>query len=124
VSAKFVFGTDDPTQSVTDIFGFFVRWREHIREVPGGELISNTAGQPDEVHPQPRRQRLYGIEYNGLSQAFTVVGLRRTQRARRTPIMIGVADTSDSIYDSGVFIGGLLAGTDTGGGIGGEVPSR
>ncbi|MBS1216076.1 MAG: hypothetical protein H6R20_1050, partial [Proteobacteria bacterium] len=61
------------------------------------------------------------IEYNGLSQAFTVVGLLDPNVTTHT-IMIGVADTSDSIYDSGVFIGGLLAGTDTGGGIGGEVP--
>jgi hypothetical protein len=121
VSAKFVFGTDEfPTQSVTDIFGFFVDGVNYAK-FPGGELISNTPGNPTNFILNPVGGGLYNIEYNGLSQAFTVVGLLDPNVTTHT-IMIGVADTSDSIYDSGVFIGGLLAGTDTGGGIGGEVP--
>jgi len=44
---------------------------------------------------------LYGLEYNGLTKAFTVVGLLDTNLARKTS-PIGVADTSDSIFVSGV----------------------
>lgn len=41
VTAQFVFGTDEfPTQSVTDIFGFFVDGVNYAK-FPGGELISN-----------------------------------------------------------------------------------
>jgi len=45
---------------------------------------------------------LYGIEYNGLTQTFTVVSL---------------LDSSDTIFYRGVFIANLTAGTATGGGI-------
>ncbi|MCX6865893.1 MAG: VPDSG-CTERM sorting domain-containing protein, partial [Verrucomicrobia bacterium] len=37
-------------------------------------------------------------------------------------LTIAIADTFDSIYDSGVFIGGLKAGTATGGGGIGTTP--
>lgn len=116
VSAQFVFGTDEfPTQSVTDIFGFFVDGVNYAK-FSTGELISNTAGNPTNFILNPVGSGLYGIEYNGLTQAFTVVGLLDTSLATHT-ISFGVADTSDTIFDSGVFIGGLVAGTATGGGI-------
>lgn len=116
VSAQFVFGTDEfPTQSVTDIFGFFVDGVNYAK-FSSGELISNTPGNPTNFILNPVGSGLYGIEYNGLTQAFTVVGLLNTSLATHT-ITFGVADTSDTIYDSGVFIAGLTAGTATGGGI-------
>lgn len=118
VSAQFVFGTDEfPTQFVTDIFGFFVDGVNYAH-FPGGELISNTPGNPTNFILNSVGGGLYPIEYNGLTQAFNVVGLLDPNLTTHS-IMIGVADTSDSIYDSGVFIGDLLAGTSTnGGGIG------
>lgn len=116
VSAQFVFGTDEfPTQSVTDIFGFFVDGVNYAK-FSSGELISNTPGNPTNFILNPVGSGLYGIEYNGLTQAFTVVGLLDTNLATHT-ITFGVADTSDTIFDSGVFIAGLTAGTATGGGI-------
>lgn len=116
VSAQFVFGTDEfPTQSVTDIFGFFVDGVNYAK-FSSGELISNTPGNPTNFILNPVGSGLYGIEYNGLTQAFTVVGLLDTNLATHT-ITFGVADTSDSIFDSGVFIANLTAGTATGGGI-------
>lgn len=116
VSAKFVFGTDEfPTQSVTDIFGFFVDGVNYAK-FSSGELISNTPGNPTNFISNPVGSGLYGIEYNGLTQVFNVVGLLDTSLTSHT-ISFGVADTSDSIWDSGVFIAGLTAGTDTGGGI-------
>jgi hypothetical protein len=117
VAAQFVFGTDEfPTQTVTDIFGFFVDG-VNFAKFPSGELISNTPGNPTNFISNPVLGGLYPIEYNGLTQAFTVTGLLDTALAAHT-LTIGVADTNDSIFDSGVFIGGLVAGTATGGGIG------
>lgn len=121
VSAQFVFGTDEfPTQSVTDIFGFFVDGVNYAK-FPSGELISNTPGNPTNFISNPVGGDRYGIEYNGLTQVFTVVGLLDETLATHT-ITIAVADTSDSIFDSGVFIAGLTAGTATGGGGGIVVP--
>jgi PEP-CTERM motif len=56
---------------------------------------------------------------------FTVTGiLGAADAAGHHTLTIGVADTNDSIYSSGVFISGLAAGTATGGGgIGTEVPA-
>jgi hypothetical protein len=122
VQAQFVFGTDEfPTQSVTDIFGFFVDGVNYA-QFPGGELISNTPGNPTNFIPNPLATDPYGIEYNGLTQVFTVTGLLNPTLATHT-ILIAVADTSDTIFDSGVFIAGLTATTATGGGIdpGGQV---
>ena len=115
VSASFVFGTDEfPTQSVTDIFGFFVDGVNYAK-FPSGELISNTPGNPTNFISNPVGGGLYAIEYNGLSQSFNVVGLLNPALSQHT-LTIAVADTSDTIFDSGVFIGGLKAGTSTGGG--------
>lgn len=121
VSAQFVFGTDEfPTQSVTDIFGFFVDGVNYAK-FSSGELISNTPGNPTNFILNPVGSGLYGIEYNGLTQTFTVVGILNSALSVHN-ITIGVADTSDTIFDSGVFIGGLTAGTATGSGGIGQVP--
>jgi len=117
VSARFVFGSDEfPTQTVTDIFGFFVDGVNYAK-FPSGELISNTPGNPTNFITNTVGGDLYGIEYNGLTRVFEVVGLLDPTLTTHT-ILFGVADTSDTIWDSGVFIAGLTAGTATGGGIG------
>jgi len=116
VSAQFVFGTDEfPTQSVTDIFGFFVDGVNYAK-FSNGQLISNTPGNPTNFISNPVGSGLYGIEYNGLTQVFTVVGILGAGTEGVHTITIGIADTSDEIFDSGVFIAGLKAGTATGGG--------
>lgn len=116
VSAQFVFGTDEfPTQNVTDIFGFFVDGVNYAK-FPNNDLISNTPGNPTNFIANPVGGGLYGIEYNGLTDVFTVTGLLDGNLATHT-ISIGVADTNDSIFDSGVFIANLKAGIDEGGGI-------
>jgi len=122
VSAKFVFGTEEfPTQLVTDIFGFFVDGVNYAR-FPGGELISNTPGNPTNFIDNPVGSGLYRIEYNGLTPVFTVVGLLNPALSVHT-LTIGIADTFDTRFDSGVFIGGLAAGTATnGGGIDPGIP--
>ena len=116
VSAQFMFGTDEfPTQTVTDIFGFFVDGVNYAK-FASGELISNTPGNPTNFISNPVGGGLYGIEYNGLTPVFKVKGLLDMNLATHH-ISFGVADTSDSIFDSGVFIGNLIAGMDKDGGI-------
>jgi hypothetical protein len=115
VEALFVFGTDEfPTQTVTDIFGFFVDGVNYAK-FPGGELISNTPGNPTNFIDNDVTTDPYAIEYNGLTRVFKVVGLLNPALSVHK-LEIAVADTNDSIFDSGVFIAGLTAGSESGGG--------
>ena len=117
VSMQFMFATDEfPTQSVTDIFGFFVDGVNYAR-FPTGELISNTPGNPTNFISNPVGSGLYGIEWNGLTQIFTVTGLLDTNLTQHT-LQIAIADTSDRIFDSAVYVSGLKATTSSTGGIG------
>lgn len=117
ITARFVFGTDEfPTQSVTDIFGFFVDGKNYAM-FPSGELISNTPGSPTNFISNPVGSGLYGIEYNGLTQVFQVTGLLDPTLLVHT-LSFGVADTGDSIFDSGVFLADLRATVASDGGIG------
>jgi PEP-CTERM motif len=121
VTALFVFGTDEfPTQAVTDIFGFFVDGVNYAK-FPNGQLISNTPGNPTNFIGNPVGSGLYDIEYNGLTRVLQVTGLLNPSLSEHT-LAIGVADTSDTIFDSGVFIGALVAGTAAVGGIGDPGP--
>ena len=117
VSAQFVFGTDEfPSQAVTDIFGFFVDGVNYAK-FASGDLISNTPGSPTNFIGNPVGGGLYGIEFNGLTQVFTVTGILGAANADGThTLTVGVADTDDEIFDSGVFISSLRAGTETSGG--------
>jgi hypothetical protein len=121
VSAQFVFGTEEfPTQIVTDIFGFFVDGVNYAR-FPSGELIANTPGNPTNFIANPVGGDLYDIEYNGLTRVLTVTGLIDESLSEHR-ITIGIADTADNRYDSGVFITGLRAGVADEGGIGDPDP--
>ena len=115
VSAMFVYGTDEfPTQSVTDIFGFFVDGVNYAK-FSNGSLIANNGATNFILNPVGGG--LYGIEYNGLTNVLNVVGLLDSSLSTHT-ISIAIADTSDSIFDSGVFVKGLQAGITTCSGIG------
>ena len=112
VSAMFVYGTDEfPTQSVTDIFGFFVDGVNYAK-FSNGSLIANNGAT--NFISNPVGGGLYGIEYNGLTKVLNVVGLLNSNLSTHT-ISIAIADTSDAIFDSGVFVTGLQAGTNSGG---------
>lgn len=115
VSASFVFGTEEfPTQSVTDIFGFFVDGVNYAK-FADGSLISNAPGGATNFISNPVGGGLYGIEYNGLTKVLTVTGLFDTTLDTHT-LTVALADTSDRIFDSGVYIAGLSGTTTTGGG--------
>jgi len=114
VSAQFLFGTEEfPTQTVTDIFGFFVDGVNYAK-FSNGQLIANTPGNLTNFFNNVSGS--YGIEYDGITQAFSVTGILGAGSGGVHTLTIGIADTGDSIYDSGVFFAGLKAGTETGGG--------
>lgn len=116
VSASFLFGTEEfPTQSVTDIFGFFVDGVNYAY-FPSGELISNTPGNATNFTDNPVGADRYGVEYNGLSKVFHVAGLLDRGLSMHT-LTIAIGDTADDSFDSGVFIGGLRASSFAAGGI-------
>ena len=115
VSATFVFGTEEfPTQAVTDIFGFFVDG-VNFAKFPNGSLIANNGAT--NFISNPVGGGLYTIEYNGLSNVLSVVGLLDPTLTIHT-ISIAIADTNDVIFDSGVFVTGLQAGVSACSGIG------
>lgn len=125
VSAQFVFGSEEyPTQDVTDIFGFFVDGVNYA-VFPDGSKISNSGdGSHFIANPlieNPGDMPRFGVEYNGLTRVYTVTGLLASDVTTHR-IVIGVADTSDASFDSGVFISSLQAGSSDQGGIGGDVP--
>ena len=106
IEAQFVFGTDEfPTQSVDDIFGFFVDG-VNFAFFPSGDLVANN--NASNFIDNPLGAGLYDIEYNGLSPVISVVALLDPTITTHT-VKIAIADTEDDIYDSGVFIGGLKA---------------
>jgi len=118
VSANFVFGSDEfPDQGVTDFFMFIVDGVNYAK-FPDGSLVSfvqgvNAANFLNNGNPTGAQ---YPIEFDGISLALGVVGILDPNLTTHT-LKIVTGDTSDTIFDSGVFIGGLTAGTSTGGGI-------
>ncbi|MEO0668389.1 MAG: choice-of-anchor L domain-containing protein [Pseudomonadota bacterium] len=121
VTADFIFGTDEfPTQSVTDIMAIFVNG-VNFAFFPNGDLVSNQGGDPNAFfNDNPVGSDAttgYGLEWNGLTDVFSVTALANGGGAVNT-IDIAIADTSDSIFDSALFFSNLQSGTTTtGGGI-------
>lgn len=118
IALDFIFMTEEfPTQSVTDIFGVFVDGVNFAR-FPSGDLISNTPGNPTNFIGNPVAAGLYETQYNGLSRALSLTGLVDSSLTTHT-LQIGIADTTDSRFDSGVFLANLRGTFTAGdGGIG------
>lgn len=115
IRLDFVFATEEfPTQTVTDIFGVFVDGVNYAR-FASGELISNTPGNPTNFISNPLGAGLYQTQYNGLTRTLSLVGLLNPTLSAHT-IAIGIADTQDRRFDSGVYLSGLRAINTTGGG--------
>lgn len=117
ISTKFLFGSDEfPDQGVTDFFMFFVDGKNYAF-FPDGSLVSfvqgvNAANFVDNAVGSGK----YGIEYDGMSLALGITAnLDPTLSVHTLKVVIG--DTSDTIFDSGVFLSGLKAGTGTGTGV-------
>lgn len=122
IALDFIFMTEEfPTQTVTDIFGVFVDGVNYAR-FASGDLISKTPGNPTNFISNPLGGNLYETQYNGLSRVLSLSGLINTSLTTHT-LTIGIADTFDRRFDSGVYVSNLR-GTNTtgGGGIDNPVP--
>lgn len=115
VSADFVFGTDEfPDQAVTDIFAFFVDGINYAF-FPDGSIINFDENGPSAGFYQDNTANAFNIEWDGLTKILKVTGLLDMDKDEHS-IKIAIADTSDTIYDSAVYIASLSAGTTDGGG--------
>ncbi|NBB91971.1 MAG: hypothetical protein GVY32_02240 [Gammaproteobacteria bacterium] len=118
IAMDLVFGSDEfPTQSVTDIFGFFVDG-VNFAEFPSGQLIGNN--DDTQFLDNPVGGSDFAIEYNGITPRFTIIGTVDGSLSTHTAI-IAIADTNDAIFDSGAFVANIR-GTEEEGGIGGPPP--
>jgi hypothetical protein len=121
ISGQFIFVTEEfPTQGVTDVLGVFVDGTNYAF-FPDGSLVSNQSGVTDGFFNEnfdrdefgnpvvPPAEVLYPIEWNGLTNSLTVTGLLDMSLDVHT-FTLAIADTSDTIYDSGVFFSGLIGG--------------
>lgn len=121
IALDFVFGTEEfPTQTVTDIFGVFVDGVNYAR-FSSGDLIANTPGNPTNFISNPVGAGLYSIQYNGLSRVLSLEGLLNPNLTTHT-LVIGIADTSDTRFDSGAYVANLRGVNTTGGGGITDVP--
>ncbi len=102
---------------MTDIFGFFVDG-VNFAEFPSGSLIGNN--DDTQFIDNPVGGGVYDIEYNGITPRFTIIGDVDPGLTSQTAL-IALADTNDSIFDSGAFVSNVR-GTDETGGIGGPGP--
>ncbi|WP_166838893.1 choice-of-anchor L family PEP-CTERM protein [Rheinheimera pleomorphica] len=114
ISLDFIFGSEEfPDQAVTDVFGVFVDGVNYAF-FPDNSLISFVTGV-NAGNFNDNTQGDYDLEYDGFSNLLNLVGLLDTSLSMHT-IKIAIADTSDSIYDSGVWLSNLRAiSADTGG---------
>lgn len=124
VSMDFIFATDEfPDQTVTDIFGVFVDGTNFAKFNDGSTVnfdlgspaasffIDNDFGSADPLTASDGTI----LEYDGVVNKLTLTGILDAALSTHS-IKIGIGDTSDTIFDSGVFFGSLKAGTATGGG--------
>ncbi|MGH2357825.1 MAG: choice-of-anchor L domain-containing protein [Candidatus Limnocylindria bacterium] len=124
VSAKFVVGSDEfPDQEVTDVFAFIVDGVNYARFQDGSLVSFLTGANAGNFNDNDVDTGNYPLEYDGISNSLDVVGLLNPALSEHT-LKIAIADTEDDVFDSGVFIGALAAGTAQAGGInpGSRVP--
>lgn len=126
VSLDFVFGTDEyPDQSVTDIFGVFVDGVNYAKYSDGSLVnfdlgspavsffVNNNVGSLDPLVDESDTV----LEYDGVVNKLILTGILDELLAIHS-IKIAIGDTSDTSFDSGVFVANLMGGTATGtGGI-------
>jgi hypothetical protein len=120
IRLDFIFGSDEfPDQGVSDIaavivdgtnFAFFQDGAPLTFEVTSinEDYFNNNFGGPLNLD----------IEYDGVTRTLLLVGILDPALTTHS-VQIAIADTEDTIFDSGLFVANLRGGTDTDGGIGG-----
>ena len=118
ITFDILFGSDEYPEyadDIVDIAGVFVNGKNYA-------LFNNDPAQPLSVLQSNidagnfinNRGGSLPIEYDGVSVPLTIVA---PVRQGTNTIKIAIADTSDAILDSGLFVSNLKGGTGTGGGI-------
>ena len=121
ISLDFIFGSEEfPDQGVTDVLGIFVDGVNYAF-FPDSSLISFVTGV-NAGNFNDNTQGTYDLEYDGFSNLLNLVGLLDASLTTHT-IKIAVADTSDSIYDSGVWLSNMHAITANTGGVNNAIPA-
>jgi hypothetical protein len=107
VQVRFVYGSEEfPTQSVTDIFGFYVDGTNYAK-FSDGSLVKN---DPNNLSNATNFVSGYQIEWNGMSSVLTATGLLDPSKSVHT-VSFGIADTFDTSFDSAVFLADFSAVT-------------
>lgn len=115
VSGSFVFGTDEfPDQLVTDIFAVFIDG-VNFAKFQDGSLVTFLDGSPNEAFFNDNTDGAFALEYDGITDRLIFDGILNSALTIHT-FSLAIADTADSIFDSGVFFSGLVAGEVEGGG--------
>ena len=117
ISSNFIFGSEEFPEfagtSFADGFAFVVDGINYAKFSDGTNVslatLSSNANLLDNTAD------IYGIEYDGFTLALGIVGILNSSLSEHT-LEIVIADTGDSILDSGVFLSALSGGKDTGGG--------
>lgn len=122
ISLDFIFGSEEfPDQSVTDVLGIFVDGINYAF-FSDNSLVSFNNGV-NAANFNDNSQGAFDLEYDGFSNRLNLVGLLNPALTTHT-IKIAIADTSDNIYDSGVWLSNMRAITaDTGGVTGNAIPA-
>ncbi|OFI32744.1 choice-of-anchor L family PEP-CTERM protein [Alteromonas lipolytica] len=114
ISLDFIFGSDEfPDQAVTDVFGVFVDGTNYAF-FPDSSLVSFVLGD-NASNFQSNTGGAFDIEYDGFSNKLSLIGLIDENLSTHT-LKIAIADTFDSVFDSGVFLSNLTGTTTEGGG--------
>lgn len=115
ITLDFIFGSEEfPDQSVTDVLGIFVDG-VNFAFFPDHSLVSFVTGV-NAGNFNDNTGNTYDLEYDGFSNLLNVVGLLDMSLTTHT-IKIAIADTSDAIFDSGVWLSNMRATNADNGGV-------
>lgn len=115
ITLDFIFGSEEfPDQSVTDVLGIFVDG-VNFAFFPDNSLVSFVTGV-NAGNFNNNTGNTFDLEYDGFSNLLNVVGLLDMSLTTHT-IKIAIADTADSIYDSGVWLSNMRATNADNGGV-------
>lgn len=119
ISFDLVFGTDEYPEwvdqfvdcAVIVVNGVNYAYFNHDAQAPLSVIGPNLAAG----YFQDNAGNVLPIEYDGVSKVLKIVA--PINAGQINTIKIGVADTGDHIYDSGLFISNMVAGTTPGSGV-------
>lgn len=117
ISTNFIYGSEEFPEfagsSFADGFAFKVDGINYAKFADGTIVSLKTL--TSNLNLLDNSDDSYGIEYDGITKSLTIDAILDTSLIEHT-LEIVIADTGDSILDSGVFLSALSAGNITGGG--------